>query len=337
MRIFSRYNFIALLAVTAFCGFRLARTAEEIYVVVLFNRNVVVGASSMRSGLFYSSDNGDSWEHTGWNNVRAFGAAIDANFNGDRMWIAAGNGIHRTTDGGKFWKIVTDWHITEAMRVAIDPANDSTIYTATAYGIFKSTDNGNSWVEKNNGLRSTYTSSLLVDRKNPQHLLTGTEEAPYISDDGGEHWRRYASDSTMNKAVLDIEQSVSEPDVLMLTTEKDGIWRSTDDGNYWAKTANGLPNAPWYSVAIDPMNASTAYAAGFKTGVWKTTDDGAHWTDVSGELAKKSFHALAVSKEHPNEVFAGEYDGGVWRSQDGGATWKFIGLDGSQVWQILVQ
>ncbi|HET7153376.1 MAG TPA: hypothetical protein VFJ29_06390, partial [Candidatus Kapabacteria bacterium] len=243
----SRSHFLLFIIIVGGIIFSNARAEEKVYVVVLFNRNYVVGASSMRSGLFYSEDNGDSWLHTGWSNVRAFGAAIDMS-DTKRMFLAAGNGIHRTTDGGKFWKITTNWHITEAMRVAIDPVSDSTIYTATAYGIFKSTDNGNSWVEKNNGLRSTYTSSLLADKKVPHRLLTGTEEAPYISDDGGEHWRRYASDSTINKAVLDIEQSRSEPDVLMLTTEKDGIWRSTDDGNYWAKTANGLPDAPWYSV-----------------------------------------------------------------------------------------
>ena len=82
---------------------------------------------------------------------------------GKILYLSCGNGIQKSSDFGKSWKITTGWEITECLKVAIDPDNPQNVYTATAYGIFKSENGGESWQEKNNGFESTFTSSVIVD------------------------------------------------------------------------------------------------------------------------------------------------------------------------------
>lgn len=300
--------------------------------VVLFNRTQVVGASSMHSGLFYSTNDGATWEHTGWNNVRAFGMAAD----GDQLWLAAGNGIHRSTNEGASWKVVTDWRITEALHIAVD-TNHHMLYSATAHGVWCSTDGGESWSQHNSGLKSTFTDPILFDASRNQ-VLTATEEALYCSTDHGTHWQRSEDSVTCGTAILDLQQATSDPNVIFASSEDRGVLRSRDGGMHWTLASNGLLRTAYYALAIDPLDARTVFATGLNSGIWKTTNAGAQWNEVGGDsLSRKNFHGLAISRMTPGLVFAGEYNGGVWRSQDFGSSWTKIGLDSSQVWQMVVR
>src|SRR4051812_29871104 len=103
------------------------------------------------------------------------------------------NGIFKTTDRGLTWTrlrnglkcTTTHTFYPEIYDMAVDPTNHNTVYAATitgpgpaspatfpsaSAGVYKSTDGGQSWVQKNTGLAGTYTSGILVDAKQPGRL-----------------------------------------------------------------------------------------------------------------------------------------------------------------------
>ncbi len=63
----------------------------------------------------------------------------------------------KTTNGGESWRIMTDWRITEVLKVVIHPKDKNIIFIATPYGVFKSNDAGWNWKEKSNGIKPEQT------------------------------------------------------------------------------------------------------------------------------------------------------------------------------------
>ena len=68
--------------------------------------------------------------------------------------------------------------------IAIDPTNPQVLYASTingpgpatphtfpsgSAGIYKSTDGGLTWTQKNEGLSNTYVTYVLIDSTNPNH------------------------------------------------------------------------------------------------------------------------------------------------------------------------
>ncbi len=301
---------------------------DTVVAVVLFNRHFVVGASSLRSGLFRSTDGGVHWEHLGWENIRAFGVAV----RDERMLLAAGNGVLRSTDGGAHWRIMTDWRAAEVLRVADDPRDPRRCYATSAHGFLRSSDDGATWDTTNAGLRSTFASSLLVYGDT---ILIGSEEGLYCSIDHGSRWSPVGDAWLRGTGILSIARTTDG--TLFVGTEDRGIWHSTDNGASWTRASNGLSLNPWYCIAVDPAHAATLFAAGYQSGVWKSIDGGGMWLRAGDTLTGRSFHGLAVSPRDPSTIYVGEYNGGMWKSTNAGATWHFIGLDGSQVWEVVAR
>ena len=164
---------------------------STVYASVLSTRLFVVGAPNPSTGLFFQNPPDDTlWRHSGRNNIRAFGLAVHAPSRGQLIYIASGNGAHRTTDGGASWKISTGWNITEVLGVAIDPKNPNNVYLCTAYGMFKTTDGGEHWREMNGGLSARFVSSIVIDHSNSDIVFCSTEDGVYRSDAGGRDWKR---------------------------------------------------------------------------------------------------------------------------------------------------
>ena len=91
----------------------------------------------------------------------------------------------KSSDWGRTWKIVTDYLITEVLKVAVDPQNSNTIYASGAYGVFKSIDGGKTWKEKNKGRKTPYAAHIVFDKK---RILLATEDGLYVSNNKGESW-----------------------------------------------------------------------------------------------------------------------------------------------------
>jgi len=283
-------------------------------------------AVSSLSGVFKTTDGGDSWAPAdqGIDLESAYLVTVAAGPDG--TLLAGGNGIWRSVDGGASWRQDPPVPLfLPGLQFAFDPRDPRTVHVAAAEGgIYRSTDGGVSWKVE---LASTgptpdtpFTSfqTIAVVPGRPEVLLAGSDEALYRSGDGGVSWKRVAAACNVQAVVFD----PADPSRIYAGCggagpfpSRAGVITSANGGVNWKPTA--LTALPVTSLAVLPGAAGSVLAA-TGSGVFRTADGGAHWTRLRG-LA--SVNALAVSPLRHPVLFAGLPGPGVFRSADGGASW----------------
>ncbi|MBL8001856.1 MAG: T9SS type A sorting domain-containing protein [Flavobacteriales bacterium] len=284
-----------------------------------------------------------SWVHRGPINrggrTRAFGIdRTDAN-----VLIAGGvsGGIWRSTDGGQSWSKTLAPQVVQAIScLAQDPrpGQEDTWYAGTGEnygimsgasfsallsgsGIYKSTDNGQSWnlipsteaidynrFNRNYSFKQVNHIEVDPTRNDSDVVLAAVFNGIFRSNDGGTSW----------KAVLGLDTTITQyqeyTDLRVTTTgvwyaafsnpgAQKGIWRSTD-GLTWTNIGAGIwpANAVRTVPAIDPSDENTVYFFGVtaNTGtqghsLWKYTylsgngtGTGGQWTNLSANLPNGS-------------------------------------------------
>ncbi|HYL78589.1 MAG TPA: hypothetical protein VEU96_30640 [Bryobacteraceae bacterium] len=115
---------------------------------------------------------------------------------------------------------------------------------------------------------------------------------------------------------------------IVYATQANAVWRSADGGNTWSSLPAVSPNVSVHSVAVDPMDPNTLYAATFSQGVFKSADGGQTWTSANNGIQPNSAGATNVSRvltdpKFPQVVFAAA-ETGLVRSADAGASWTVV-------------
>jgi len=285
-------------------------------------------------GLFATSNKGKSWNHYGWKYTKCFSVSIAQQNNRPLFYLSCGNGVLKSDDGGTNWTITTGWNITECLKTAIDPTDPNIVYAATAYGIFKTTDGGQSWAEKNKGLASTFTPTVIIDSQDHQLLFCATEAGVHRSRDAGEHWEPIG---LLGLGIRTLVQHPAQPNRLAAGTEDDGVFISEDYGKTWGQKIKGMTHLTVYALAFAPQNPDVIYAGTFQGGIFKSIDGGGNWQAINNGLRVLDIHALLVDPTDQNTIYAGTLNDGLWLSEDGGANWRFIGLETSQVWDLVIR
>lgn len=304
-----------------------AQTSPTLHVSVLEQESfIAVGGEKEGAAGLYRHVSDTSWTHLGWRNTRNFGLDAVPSEPGS-IFLACGNGVLRTLDGGASWKVTTDWKMTEVLDVVVDPSAPTHVYAATAYGIWRSPDKGTTWTEVNDGIPSpqaTFTQTISVDRRKAGHLVVGSEEGLFRTTSGGTEWMPVGPEGI---AVRDVTQSEADPQLWFAGTEESGIVRSVDGGKTWSILEEGEIETI-YAVDVDPSDADRVAVAGFDGGVHVSQDGGDTWRQVG--LQDHRIHALAFDPGDSNRLWAGTLGEGVFymeRSRD----WNYGGLDGAVV------
>jgi len=304
---------------------------STVYATVISTKLFIVGAANPQTGLFYQRPAEDTvWHRTGAKNIRANCVAAFPHAKGRVVYVASGNGLHKTTDGGQSWKITTGWEITEVLWVSVDSQNESNVYIGTAYGICKSTDGCATWRQTYSG----FTSSVIVDHSNSSVLYCSTEDGVFKSSNAGETWSRLGLSV---KRIRIIVQNPKSPEILFVGTENNGIYTSLNGGRTWTKVEAGIDHNTFYTITFDPNTPDVMYAGGYVTGVYKSIDGGKRWMRTSKGFSVESIHSIAVDPVNSKRVFAGTIGDGVYKSDDGGNSWRNVGLKSSQVWTVSIQ
>jgi photosystem II stability/assembly factor-like uncharacterized protein len=324
------YFSIALLTLPATIA---AAQPETVYMAVLSSfRPRAQSDTTFSAGLFVSTDQGGSWQHCGWREyIRTFYSEEGSDAT---IWSACGNGILRSIDSGKTWRVTTGWEVTEVLKVKAAEADPSMVFASTAYGIFRSTDKGGSWEKKVSGLRRPFSGDVCIDRGNPQHVVAATEEGVYLSEDGGEHW---TAAGLAGKGVRVVVQDPQDARQFWLGTEEDGVFFSANGGRTWEQRSAGLEHRTVYAIAVHPLKHDWIYAGTYGGGVYLSTDGGGRWEQRSRGLTDLQVHALVVLPSDPRVVLAGTLNKGLFRSTDGGGTWQHNSFDDSQAWGLSVR
>lgn len=304
---------------------------STLYAGLIKNKGYVVGSPLAASGL-QRFDGDTLWTHIGWNHPRIFGIAFDPTDAGV-FYLAAGNGVLRSRDGGRSWRIVTGWEITEPQDVAVDPNAPAHVYLATPYGMWRSEDRGDTWIESNTGIPvpSQYTQAVTIDRTQAGRLFAATHGGLYASEDGARSWRLVAAEGI---PIYSLDQSRSDPNVWIAGTGGHGVLLSKDNGRNWQFARGRFAGDTIYGVAIDPFDARRMAAGGWGTGVYVSTDGGRSWTQRRSGLPVLHVYEVLFDVDTPGRLWAATVEEGIYRSDDGGRSWTYAGMNGTLVFDL---
>ena len=279
------------------------------------------------SGVFIQNEAGD-WIGFG-PKIQAVNSATGDPSDPDTFFLACGNGIVRSHDGGDTWRLVTGWEISDATAIVIDPSDGRRVYASTGWGLWKSVDRGDTWSSANQGLSETFSKTLVLDALDPTRLLAGTAGGLYVSNDRAGTWTRITDIPPTN--ILRLRRGVTNPRTWLAVTEGHGAWLSTDNGATWTATAPDISGANLYGAAVDPLNSDHLAVSGWGVGVWISEDGGKTWQDRRDGLPSLNTFSLVFDPDSAGRLWASTFEEGTVYSDNFGQTWKDGGLRGAYV------
>jgi hypothetical protein len=233
-----------------------------------------------------STDGGQTWSNSsgGLTGGGISALVIDPN-TPTTIYAATSVGVFKSTDGGNSWTASPDSGLVvpagqsnagQALTVTslvIDPTNPQTLYGDNAFGVYKSTDGGNTWTFSAASPASVTAISLA--KATPTTLYVGTQTSGvFKSADGGSTWDSVSAglpSQTVSggTAFGNVRALVVDPtnantvyiamDNLSSAHAGGGVFKSTDGGNTWQAINTGLPGSIVTTLAVDPVAPSTLY------------------------------------------------------------------------------
>jgi beta-propeller repeat-containing protein len=174
------------------------------------------------------------------------------------------DGTMKSTDGGV--QATPVWGTPFPVNaLAIDPESPSIIYSAMAgFGVYKSTDGGQSWSDASRGLSSQTVNSLVIDPQNPSTIYVGTNIGISKSTDRGRSWSPINNGLTTS-FVRVVALAPTNPSTLYAGTNiaSDAfITRINATGSMIAYSTylGGSDSDVGYGIALDP--AGSMYVTG---------------------------------------------------------------------------
>src|SRR6476619_372450 len=281
---------------------------------------------STGGGVWKTTDGGINWESVSDNSVFGTGsvgaiAVADSDPNtvyvgmGEspiRGNVSHGDGVYKSTDGGKTWKRIGLEDTRQIPRIRIHPKNPDIVYVAALghvwgpndqRGVFRSKDGGKTWEKILSRGNKAGTIDLILDPSNPNILYAGFWEVyrkPWTlesggpgsgifkSTDGGDTWTELTRNNGLPKGtigIVGITVSPANPERIwaIVEAEDGGVFRSDNGGRTWTKTneQRNLRQRAWYYTRIyaDPKNAESVYV--LNTGFYRSNDGGSTYTGIS--------------------------------------------------------
>ncbi len=252
--------------------------------------------------------------------------------------LIKGDGIYRSSTGGDgpWARLKLDGR--GLVALAIDPTNPTRLYGPTWNAVLKSTDGGNTWDAKTNGLVANRSVDVLVVHPTwPDILYGGVGENLVVSTDGGESWRSQEYGVGLGVARLfDIVVDPFAPDTIYVAGLAGSIYKSQDGGRTFVAMPYNTGEGA-YGLAAHPTQPDF-YLAGVNSaqaGIIRT-QNGWDFESVSIGLiyggADSAYSAITYAPGNPSIVYAGSgYESnpdakGIFKSTDGGATWSRINV-----------
>ncbi|MFZ6014143.1 MAG: WD40/YVTN/BNR-like repeat-containing protein, partial [Bacteroidota bacterium] len=221
-----------------------------------------------------------------------------------------GDGVYKSTDGGKTWKNIGLEKTRHISDVIVHPSNPDIVYVAAQgavhgsnvdRGIFKSVDGGTTWKKTLYVDENTGASSLSMDMTNPRILYAATwqhRRYPWKVESGGPGC---------------------------------SLWKSTDAGETWTKINEGLPKEMGKSgISVSRANSNRVYAIveaeKSKAGLYRSDDGGKKWTLLSSDqnITSRSWYYMEIVADPINADIVYVLNAPMMRSIDGGKTFQNV-------------
>ncbi len=338
-------------------------------------RVVAVAGDPVHSQIFYfGSTGGGVWKTTDggiyWQNVSdgffkraSVGAIAIAESDPNVIYVGMGescirsnvshgDGVYKSTDGGKSWTHLGLADTRHIAKVSIHPENPDLVYVAALghahgpnaeRGVYRSADGGKTWERVLFRSENAGASDLAMDPNNPRilyaafwearrypHTLVsgGEDSGIFKSTDGGDTWTEITRNAGLPKGMLGkigIAVSPAQRDRLwaLIEAEDGALFRSDDGGETWQRLSEerNLRQRAWYYMHIyaHPQDPETLWVLNVQA--WKSIDGGRTFFDIG--IPHGDHHDLWIDPRDPQRMIEGN-DGGACVTFNGGETWSSI-------------
>jgi len=287
-----------------------------------FSKDGSAFAATDGGGLLVTRNSGQTWEDSSFGLGSATVLALAAPLDWSRretMFAATNEGVYYSPNGGRAWReteLMLDDDAVDVLAVSPNFEEDHTVYAGTEAGdLYCSTDGGRAWDLWQKALGGGPLNCLWLapDFATSGRMVAGVGAAIYLSDDRGRSWRLVQE---MPTSVLALAGNAS---VLLAGLHDRGIWRSTDAGQTWAPSVEGLAARGFARLlAQDGM----LYALGPQEGLWSSADGGRSWQGIPGLGAYLPLTTVFIRS--PQELLVASQEAGLLRTTDGGKTWTVV-------------
>jgi photosystem II stability/assembly factor-like uncharacterized protein len=328
-------------------------------------------------GLWKTTDGGNTWRAVtdGQLTSSSVGAVAVAETNPDVVYIgmgetqlrgsiAQGDGVYKSTDGGKTWRHLGLADTQAIARVRVHPTNPDIVFVAALghpygdneeRGVFRSKDGGNTWQKVLYKSPKAGAADLIIDRRNPNVIYAslwqvyrkswimwggGPDSGLYKSTDGGDTWTELTGNPGMPAppiGKIGVTVSPADPERVWAIVEarEGGVFRSDDAGATWTRTNEDRKlrqRAFYYSrIYADPLDRETVYC--LNTGFYKSTDGGKTFDTVIRPPHGDN-HDLWIDPNDPKRMINAN-DGGANVSLNGGETWTEQDFGTTQLYHVM--
>ena len=315
------------------------------------------------SSLWKTTNAGTTWTSIFDEGPNSLGClAIDPK-NPDVIWVGTGenqsqrsvgfgDGVYKSTDGGKTWKNVGLKNSEHIGRFAIDPRNSDVVYVAAQgpawapggdRGLYKTTDGGATWKAILTISENTGVTEILLDPRNPDVLYAaswqrrrnngvliggGPEAAMFKSTDAGATWNKIMEGIPkvdLGRIALGI--SPQQPDVIYsliyAAGKESGMFRSPDGGKTWMKQSGYRVTDPQYYGEIYPDPHTFDRIIFVDVGLQATQDGGKTIKGAGWPGMHSDHHAVWFNPKDSKHILVGN-DGGLYESKDGGSKFRHM-------------
>ena len=262
--------------------------------------------------------------------------------------ISEGDGVYKSTDGGRNWANIGLRDSRHIAGILVDPEDSKTVFVAAVghafgpndeRGVFRSRDGGQTWKKILYVDDKTGATDLVMDPHNPKILFAAMYEVRrtaysmisggpgsglYKSTDGGDTWQHIEGHGLPGGILGRIGVAVSGADsnrvYAIIEAKENALYRSDDGGQNWQMVNNEpIWVRPWYGnhVFADPKNRDVVYI--LDLGAMRSGDGGHKFSNMP--VPHSDDHHLWIDPENPQRMIEAD-DGGASISQDGGATWS---------------
>lgn len=275
----------------------------------------------------------------------------------NRQSSSFGNGVYKTTDGGRTWSHIGLENTQSIGRIVIDPRNTQVVYVAAVghlfgpnpdRGIYKTTDGGKTWSKIKYVDENTGFTDIAIDPSNPNTLYAasyqrrrtgccfnggGPGSALWKTDDAGRTWKKLTGNGLPagEYGRMAIGVSRSSPGTVYVQIETSGgeaqeaggggrggfDWCNNGAPPGAGRGGRGAAAAPTAPPKLDP-NASGLYRSDNKGSTWRVTSN--------CNARPMYFSQVRVDPQNPNTVYV---SGLPWaKSTDGGKTFATLDAAG---------
>jgi photosystem II stability/assembly factor-like uncharacterized protein len=268
--------------------------------------------------------------------------------------LSTGDGIYKSTDGGRTWQHLGLRDGQQIGAIIVDPQNPNRLFVAvlghpyganTERGVFRSTDGGQTFEKVLYKDENTGAIALTFDPKNSNIIyadLWSSRQGPwengawqgkgsglYKSTDGGTTWQQLTNGlPTVEQGLGRIGIAVAPSDSNRLYAMVDapklgGVYRSDDAGATWRRMNDEQRvwgrGSDFAEVKVHPQNPDIIYVA--NTSTYRSNDGGKNFYAWKGAPGGDDYHTVWINPDNPKIILLASDQGAVITVNEG-ATWS---------------